>query len=106
MCVPFILPKFNLIVISFIQMEKKQCMVTKIVFVALRKYQHIMKQQEVLTPTLQTFIENYSPLSGHFSISFFQGQPNPGFRSVKIQTETFFKKDSQDFKNSFYLGFL
>ena len=30
----------------------------------------------------------------------------PGFRSVKVQTETFLKKDSQNFKNSFYLGFL
>ena len=38
--------------------------------------------------------------------NFFQGLPNPGFRSVKVQTETFFIKDSQDFKNSFYLGFL
>ena len=36
----------------------------------------------------------------------FQGLPNPGFRSVKVQTETFLKKDSRDFKNSFYLGFL
>ena len=31
---------------------------------------------------------------------------NPGFRSVKVQIDTFFKKDSRDFKNSFYLGFL
>ena len=38
--------------------------------------------------------------------NFFQGPPNPGFRPVKVQTETFFKKDSQDLKNSFYLGFL
>ena len=38
--------------------------------------------------------------------NLFQGPPNPGFRLVKVQTETFFKKDSQDFKNSFYLGFL
>ena len=38
--------------------------------------------------------------------NFFQGQPNPGFRPVKVQTETFFKKDSQDLKNSFYLVFL
>ena len=36
----------------------------------------------------------------------FQGLPNPGFRSVKVQTETFLKKDSRDFKNSFCLGFL
>jgi hypothetical protein len=36
----------------------------------------------------------------------FQDPPNPGFRSVKVQTETFLKKDSRDFKNSFYLGFL
>ena len=35
-----------------------------------------------------------------------QGLPNPGLRSVKVQTETFLKKDSRDFKNSFYLGFL
>ena len=34
-----------------------------------------------------------------------QGPPNPGFRSVKVQTEDFLKKDSQDFKNSSYLGF-
>ena len=40
---------------------------------------------------------------------FFRGimkVPYPGFRSVKVQTETFLKKDSRDFKNSFYLGFL
>ena len=36
--------------------------------------------------------------------NFFQGPPSPRFRSVKVQTETFFKKDSQDFENSFYLG--
>ena len=36
----------------------------------------------------------------------FQGPSNPGFRSVKVQTETYFKKDSQDFKNSFYSRFL
>ena len=35
-----------------------------------------------------------------------QGPPNPGFRPVKVQNGSFFKKDSQDFKNSFYLGFL
>ena len=35
-----------------------------------------------------------------------QGPPNPEFRSVKVQTETFLKKDSRDLKNSFYLGFL
>ena len=33
--------------------------------------------------------------------NFFQDPPNPGFRSVKVQTETFFKKDSLDFNNSF-----
>ena len=38
--------------------------------------------------------------------NLFQGQPNPGFRSVKVQTEIFLKKDSWDFKTSFYLGFL
>jgi hypothetical protein len=38
--------------------------------------------------------------------NLFKGPPNPGFRSVKVQTETFLKKDSRDFKNSFYLGFL
>ena len=39
--------------------------------------------------------------------NFFQGLPNLGFMSVKVQTETFFKKDSLDFKNSFFfLGFL
>ena len=34
--------------------------------------------------------------------NLFQGLPNPGFRSVKVQTETFLIKDSQDFKNSFF----
>ena len=38
--------------------------------------------------------------------NLFQGLPNPGFRSVKVQTETFLKKDKRDFKNSLYLGFL
>ena len=38
--------------------------------------------------------------------NLFQGPPNPVFRSVKVQIGTFFKKDSRDFKNSFYLGFL
>ena len=38
--------------------------------------------------------------------NFFQGPSNPGFRSVKVQTETFLKKDSRDIKNSVYLGFL
>ena len=38
--------------------------------------------------------------------NFFQGPPNPGFRSVKVQTETFLKKDSRDFKNSFQFRFL
>ena len=38
--------------------------------------------------------------------NLFQGPPNPGFRSVKVQNGTFFKKDSRDLKNSFYLGFL
>ena len=38
--------------------------------------------------------------------NLFKGPSNPGFRSVKVQTETFLKKDSRDFKNSFYLGFL
>ena len=37
--------------------------------------------------------------------NFFQGPSNPGFRSVKVQTETFFKKDSRDFKILFNLGF-
>ena len=36
----------------------------------------------------------------------FQGLSITGFRSVKVQTETFLKKDSRDFKYSFYLGFL
>ena len=36
--------------------------------------------------------------------NFFQGPPNPGFRSA--QTETFFKKESLDLKNYSYLGFL
>ena len=35
-----------------------------------------------------------------------QGLPNPGFRSVKVQTEHFLKKDSQHFKNYFQLWFL
>ena len=38
--------------------------------------------------------------------NFVQGQPNLGFRLVKVQTETFLKKDLQDFKNSFQFGFL
>ena len=38
--------------------------------------------------------------------NFFQGPSNPGFRSVKVQTETFLKKDSRDFKNSFQFRFL
>ena len=37
--------------------------------------------------------------------NFFQGPSNPGFRSVKVQTETFLKKDSRDFKNSFQFMF-
>ena len=41
-----------------------------------------------------------------FTKNIAKGPPNPGFRSVKVQTETFLKKDSQDFKNYFYLGFL
>ena len=36
----------------------------------------------------------------------FQSPPNPGFRSVKVQIDTFFQKDSRDLKNSFHLGFL
>ena len=32
-----------------------------------------------------------------------QDPPNPEFRSVKVQTETFLKKDSRDFKNYFIL---
>ena len=35
-----------------------------------------------------------------------QGLSNPGFRSVKVQTEDFLKKDSQHFKNHFQFGFL
>ena len=38
--------------------------------------------------------------------NLFQGPPNPGFMSVKVQNGTFFKKDSRDLKKSFYLGFL
>ena len=34
----------------------------------------------------------------------FKGPPNPGSRSVKVQIETFLKKDSHDFKNSFFGG--
>ena len=58
------------------------------------------------------FFYNYEhPKKGHLLIlqnihNFFQGPPNPGFRSVKVQTETFLKKDSRDLKNSIYLGFL
>ena len=40
------------------------------------------------------------------SYNLFQGPPNPGFRSIKVQTETIIKKDSRDFKKLFYLGFL
>ena len=36
--------------------------------------------------------------------NFFKGPQNPGFRPFKVQTETFFKKDSRDFKK--FLGFL
>ena len=38
--------------------------------------------------------------------NFFQVPSNPGFRSVKVQTETFLKKDSRDFKSSFHFRFL
>ena len=38
--------------------------------------------------------------------NFFQGLSNPGFRSVKVQIDTFLKKDSRDFKNSFQFRFL
>ena len=34
--------------------------------------------------------------------NFFKGPQNPGFRPFKVQTETFFKKDSRDFKNYFF----
>ena len=36
--------------------------------------------------------------------NLFQGPPNPGFRSVKVQTETFLKKDSRDFNFFFIQG--
>ena len=36
--------------------------------------------------------------------NFFLGPQNPGFRSVKVQTEDFLKKDSQHFKKSFQFG--
>ena len=35
-----------------------------------------------------------------------QGQPNPWFRSIRVQNWDFLKKDSKDFKNSFQSGFL
>ena len=38
--------------------------------------------------------------------NLFQGPTNPGFRSVKVQIETFLKRDSRDFKNSFYSEFV
>ena len=38
--------------------------------------------------------------------NFFQPLSNPGFRYVIVQTETFLKKDSRDFKNSFLFRFL
>ena len=38
--------------------------------------------------------------------NFFQGPSNPGFRYVIVQTETFPKKDSRDFKNSFLFRYL
>jgi hypothetical protein len=38
--------------------------------------------------------------------NLFQGPSNPEFRSIKVQTETFLKKDSRDFQNYFYLGLL
>ena len=38
--------------------------------------------------------------------NLFQGLPNPGFRSVNVQAETFLTNDTRDFKNSFYLWIL
>ena len=38
--------------------------------------------------------------------NLFQGSPNPGFRSVRVENWDFLKKDSHDFKNSFQFGFL
>jgi hypothetical protein len=38
--------------------------------------------------------------------NLYQGPSNPGFRSGKVQTETFLKKDSRNFKNSFQFRFL
>ena len=35
-----------------------------------------------------------------------QGPPNPGFRSAKVENGDFLQKDTQDFKNSFQVGFL
>ena len=35
-----------------------------------------------------------------------QGQPNPWFRSIRVQNWDFLKKDSKDLKNSFHFGFL
>ena len=35
--------------------------------------------------------------------SMFQGPPNPGFRSVKVQTEDFLKKRLKTFKKFFLL---
>ena len=35
-----------------------------------------------------------------------QGPPNPGFRYLILENWDFLKKDSQDFKNSFWFGFL
>ena len=35
-----------------------------------------------------------------------QGPPNPGCRSVRVENGDFLKKDLQDFKSSFQIGFL
>ena len=36
--------------------------------------------------------------------NFFQGPSIPEFRSVKVQTETFLKKDLRDFKKKIFQG--
>ena len=41
-----------------------------------------------------------------YTHNLFERLPTPEFRSVKVQIVSFFKTDSQDFKNYFYLGFL
>ena len=51
------------------------------------------------------FLRHYESATYKNIHNLFQGLPNPEFRSVKVQSEAFLKKDSRNFK-IFYLGFL